>query len=1105
MKKRPFESFSIYYGNNTLMKVSYSIIEFFTIFKLRNFENYEMASEKDIENYYKMLENMLYKMGTYDNKKNGTKGVIYKIYSYYKKRTKYQDILIESDKKMKVESALYNFKLSEKENFKNMKTKSLINKIINESYYDKEDYILIRSIFPYNHTPFYKKGTNGFGDVIKKMDEEEYKNYSSLFLSLKDIHVTKYENLNSSNEKMLQIEKIYNSNEFENIFIKIGLGEKVSNIKDVNFFYNNMNVINKKINKEVYYIYKNEKDIEPDILEVDLNGVVYKKINNNDIILITENNEKPYIEYNDRLEKLIVYFKNENIKKSKLEIDCRFYEKGMGEKITVNYILKETPEDISFNISEKISDVLKEIRIDEFFTVTEIMKLDPKTLQKNLKTSRLALGVLTQLPAFNGKIYDKELAIKKQSAISSMVYWINEGKQFNSVRFGIGIKNYYESPIQRSRINESLKRFGIEFLRVEDEFNNVLNVNSNVEYENCKSLIMNIENEELMNFLHLKYGDKLYSGKSFDNYNDILSMKINTLYLKRKDTIESVNFFEGPDVFNVSIAAKSGAGKSFFATNAVSNFLDKDENNRVTIIDSGGSYNKMTEVEGGTNILVSPSDSKNCLNPFQYRNYIVRLQIILILMKKYKNNDISENEKEMLYTLSNLPLKEDVSKDEIILDSDGFPTKTTFKETKPQELFKLSISSLKQLYLERNIETKSFRDIMEKLAINAFNNVLLKKYKDTVYPNLKKINKNDISYEECNKFIFNEELELMYIIIEDIQNEMLFLLKEETQLTDIEINTLSNYIYYLDLYIDEDKYGLLFNGKPSLNLEGKLNNIDLGEDTDDNLLSILVSALTMSFFNQMTNPKYKSSKKTLLVDEAHKIFNSKDKSGVESLAYLSRTVRKHGAQIIVITQNVEDYDKDIVRTIWNQSGWKIFLKRQEEVSVNVSGLPENFKKYLSTNDTFRFILQSEMKYGLVESIFSDIDYAIATTNKDEKNIQEILKSLFNNDLKKTMVMFAKIFGFNSNESKSLKDLRNNIGAGSSLIITESLFKEFSKFLDSDFEKKIFIKFYSKMLHKLDSLFEKKEEKIEEINLFLSIIKNKDLIKDYLNLFFNENL
>lgn len=85
-------------------------------------------------------------------------------------------------------------------------------------------------------------------------------------------------------------------------------------------------------------------------------------------------------------------------------------------------------------------------------------------------------------------------------------------------------------------------------------------------------------------------------------------------YYSRNGQLMGVDLFDSSSNFNFIVAAQSGAGKSFWANDAIISYLSRGA--KVYVIDVGRSYLKICEVLEGE-FLVFSKDSSLCLNPFE--------------------------------------------------------------------------------------------------------------------------------------------------------------------------------------------------------------------------------------------------------------------------------------------------------------------------------------------------------------------------------------------------------------------------------------------------------------------------------------------------------
>lgn len=85
------------------------------------------------------------------------------------------------------------------------------------------------------------------------------------------------------------------------------------------------------------------------------------------------------------------------------------------------------------------------------------------------------------------------------------------------------------------------------------------------------------------------------------------------LLLSRRGQLACIDIFESPTNYNFAVIATSGAGKSFFANEIVSDI--RGRGGMVRIIDAGGSYKDLVALMGGTEIRFDPLNPRS-LNPF---------------------------------------------------------------------------------------------------------------------------------------------------------------------------------------------------------------------------------------------------------------------------------------------------------------------------------------------------------------------------------------------------------------------------------------------------------------------------------------------------------
>ena len=301
-KIKEFRKFYCYIGNNTILKVSNKHIELLSIFRLKQFENYEFASDLDIKTYDNSIENTLYKLRTFDNNKDIQSGVIYKFYSYFKKNTLLQDYWLYKNRNEKDELIVFNKMNVIKEDFNTIREFQLKEKILNIPLYHKEDFLVIRTVKKSNQISFLPNGWN-LMEYFGNFNQErvlELKNSLNMFFNE---HKSNYDNLN-----VFHKEQPSNQKDFMSSIHKLGL-------KDDIIGYNSLNFL-EMIEKEEYCddvmiceIKKTELDILPDIVEISSNFLQHKIFNKNDSVYLLKNDETVEKTFNKNIEKITFYKK----------------------------------------------------------------------------------------------------------------------------------------------------------------------------------------------------------------------------------------------------------------------------------------------------------------------------------------------------------------------------------------------------------------------------------------------------------------------------------------------------------------------------------------------------------------------------------------------------------------------------------------------------------------------------------------------------------------------------------------------------------------------------------------------------------------------------
>ena len=100
------------------------------------------------------------------------------------------------------------------------------------------------------------------------------------------------------------------------------------------------------------------------------------------------------------------------------------------------------------NISEIVGNVLKGYGYKDFTVNTEIVKKSSKSLQTSIFWLKRSYVMIGQLPSLQGHLFDEELVAKKIHAFESILFHLDDGKEFSSVRFGFSMTLPYERNIK---------------------------------------------------------------------------------------------------------------------------------------------------------------------------------------------------------------------------------------------------------------------------------------------------------------------------------------------------------------------------------------------------------------------------------------------------------------------------------------------------------------------------------------------------------------------------------------------------------------------------------------------------------------------------------
>jgi len=990
-----------------------SNISFISFFPIKNFYDKETITQEQKAQNSKDLENMINVLGAYDpgslNSKS-TGGTVYKILSLNIAKsnlqkyqlTKYKNNFNSIFGKEELNLDYFNF---EKEKF-------MISSILKENTYDMVNYLSIKTHLGLEEiTKIF--GKNCFNDFKNFTPEvfERYKDKISLFLK------THYKNIDF---EYLERKKI-NTDIFLELLAKLNLTYSTTGVNEYNFH----NIQEDKIktpNSIQINIKENNFDKLFTYIIIDTAYIILNsnKTNYQDIYIPIFKGE--YVEYSHTKEGgFIVQIVSDT--QIKTIYECLKYvdiEIGKEKRFYYPYVLSEVPLVFDSNkpIFNIINKTLRKNCFRDFVLGLEIIKIPTKRTISNINNIMNAFLAISQTPSFGGFSYNKKEVEDKIQSLESMLHHINDGKSFVKIRLTINF--FTNRPIELSDMNHLLKQ---EFIK-EDLFWTPLKYNLQdlckpyikTNLINIEEYAYNISSIEVARMIDLYNGNSYLNNKDDTNLDDLKIIDNSDIYTKSAEKIQGINMFESNDMFNGVIIAPSGAGKSFTTCHLIDGFTSGEINkeNICMIIDRGGSYTNFTSVSNGINISINKTDSTNCINPFIFSNYfakLLKLELILndckLIEKNFIGNEdfaikqlqldyekLQEEMEEILSTCTDIEgyLQDD---DSIIRNNKGYIIDTLFKGSAMQDVMEIWIGLVLDMIGEDTIS---------------------KENQGAVSRNLYKVFQGMISeMADLNKS--NDEV--LYLLLEDISQELrTSILLDEQESFDEE--TLNKYLFQLEEYINPLQSGKLFNSAPTLDFsKTKLSNIDFGEIQNEKLSNLVLVSLVLQFFNIMTSKVYKSSKKLLVIDEAHAVLNSNYTSGLKSVSYLYRTARKHGAAVLLLSQAINDFVKVPGETdplkmsqfsgIIGNCGIKWLLGRHPKSEcINRLDLPEHIANTISTNSSRRFFTISKI-LNFSELIVSEMTYAISTTNKEEKIIISVLKN-FTGSSQGSLLIFSYLFG-----------------------------------------------------------------------------------------------
>jgi len=1017
-KQKDYNILTFAYNSNTLLLIQNSRLSFLTIMPLKQHRDIEILDSEALEAIDAKDRNLINNFQAFENDslgKQGALGAAYKVISLYKKLSPLQDFQLRKGySPLSFLNKDDNDINSSMDFFLQEKIKYTVNECLNYNEYTKKDFLVIRTLIPYRQYEKIIPKNSTLSSLFRNLKESDYLNIKNHIDQLFLIHQQNILDQNFANDFFHTL----SPHDLIDILAELNLNVSENYFNNINGLeYNIWEDYNKKERNWQLTIFEHESDTVPFVFVFNQYSISIfdpKKIGSKKIKIFPGQKIKYFWENDNTILKVVVEDKNSTTLLYQV-YNPHKVEESYEKKFKYDFTLKGIPVVFNSNISANVATALKNAGFEEFNIQTEVVKKPLETLSSQIAWNSKTYDLLTQLPNLNGKLFDKDLVRRKLHAFKSILHHLDDDKQFSTVRFTFSIVLPYHKDEEtfEFEIDQKLSSYelSIELLRAVST-----KLTDPFSYEPFLSVAeksMELENSEIKSLINLKYSNTYFNNSEDTDDESLTKIDNAHIYLKVKEKVQSLNIFEGPDMFNGLIIAPSGSGKSFITVNLIDGFLSSNPENLCWILDRGGSYINFTSTFGGINISLNKTNQLNCINPFVFDNYFSKLFSIeyfldtisqkrINLTSDYKNISKEEkfkiekeiedlyNEIEKLSKITKFRGKDEIKRDQ----ETNKIISTSFEDLSPQDILEIFV-----ILLETMIEIEPLNENTKRilnLCINdTFKELILKK---TIYKE-----DNDLSH---------------YLLISDIK-KLLFNKLIENGLIEKDVFSI---LSILEEYIDPVRSGKLFNGKPALNLNNLLVNIDFGEIQDEGLSNLVLSSLLLNFFNTMTSDKYSHSKKLLIIDEAHAVLNSSYISGLKSVSYLYRTARKHGGAVWLLSQGIGDFAKlsgetediriSLFNGIINNAGWIFLLgKHKKNDLVNRLDLNEEIANRIVTKDkgSREFYISTANVSGFATLIVSDLNYAIATTNKDEKNILKAITYLTKNT-KYSLLIFASIFG-----------------------------------------------------------------------------------------------
>lgn len=843
--------------------------------------------------------------------------------------------------------------------------------------------------------------------------------------------------------------------------------------------------------KPLYLVYNQYNELSFKIYEDDNANVVVNNIKTN-ISTYYENSVVFYNkdEYFDEEGLLVLKRDLQNTVEDQI-VEKYFLDKGF--RIEIDDLYKNIQVFSISSLPDNIQQLTGEYLFEKLFD-----KIHDKSIKFNItmnfnkspvsewKSKFYLMGkgwkIIKSIPSIKNILYETKSVNEKIMAVESATELLRKGiVKFVETQMFITIISYGDEDLYNDISNvlqSSEFDFGCDF---ESHLASTIIFASAAPLAYSKST-MTMDKEMLLT------SDDFVNMMSLNNGSGRFSLEDPTLIgISNSRKINFINSFDPRiEAPNGIVIGSTGSGKSFTKTFELIKLLALGEKPFIAIVDRGGSFINFVQIFGGKAITLDLSNPKNNINPFVYKSDFKEAILALDeqnsgledieILKTYKDiqdNDIFEDVNNRLYA------KDEHGNFQPYIDTSYSPqTKLGFFATIIESMTKnsdpafktITIGLLKDL-LKNNTQTFKSKQYLNKEAVLIVD-------KDFEYD--KKMNYNDIAGsiifdpselmtgtdeydnitshswtyiqegDKCllkNRRLIGKELEFDNTKILILQNTIEFMQEsyyfttKDIQEKLSEIDGFEQHVKILNSYVDFNVYGNLFNGPPVLNFDNELLwTIDMGEETPDDLSNVILQSLNIILWESILSARNKSRKKMIVFDEVHHILsNAEDIGAAEAIAYMYRTIRKHGGGIHILSQASGDILKKDGDVNPNQqpifAGIKANAMYKYVIGINADDAPRTKEDLQLTDEEIKRIVDfssSKTKIaskrgliyvktkafkGFINIQATPTIYAIATTKKEEKNLLEAIeKELLENNV---VMDFKKSFNLNDTDFKNV--------------------------------------------------------------------------------------